>query len=68
MSKFSTNSPSKEGVCGQIEELSLNQRELSLKMGRETVLTVRQGAGISFRFTGSPLRWFASHMCTEETG
>ena len=38
----------------QIEELSLNQRELSLKMGRETVMTVRQGAGVSFGFTGSP--------------
>lgn len=34
ISKFSTNSPSKGGVGGQIEELSLNQRELSLKMGR----------------------------------
>ena len=34
--QFSTNSPFKEEVGGQIEELSLNQRELSLKMGRET--------------------------------
>jgi len=47
-------------VGSQIEELSLNQRELSLKMGRETVMTVRQGAGVSFGFTGSPFEAVSS--------
>ena len=56
MSKFSTNSPSKEGVCGQIEELSLNQRELSLKMGREALWWL-WGNVLAFHSDSQALLW-----------